>query len=35
MSRDSKDKLIAEVADDLSLEFEHAPTWPEDRYPGC
>ncbi|MFD0024788.1 ADP-ribosylglycohydrolase family protein [Streptomyces sp. NPDC058382] len=25
--------VIAEVADDLSLEFEHAPDWPGERYP--
>lgn len=27
--------VITEVADDLSLEFAHAPAWPEGRYPGC
>ncbi|MGW0671597.1 ADP-ribosylglycohydrolase family protein [Streptomyces sp. NPDC002746] len=27
--------VIAEVADDLSLEFEHAVEWPSGRYPGC
>ncbi|MET7648411.1 ADP-ribosylglycohydrolase family protein [Streptomyces sp. NPDC005426] len=27
--------LIAEVADDLSLEFTHAVDWPHGRYPGC
>ncbi|WP_329307211.1 ADP-ribosylglycohydrolase family protein [Streptomyces sp. NBC_01260] len=27
--------VIAEVADDLSLEFEHAVQWPPGRYPGC
>ncbi|WP_443066123.1 ADP-ribosylglycohydrolase family protein [Streptomyces sp. NBC_00523] len=27
--------VIAEVADDLCLEFAHAVEWPQDRYPGC
>lgn len=27
--------VIAEMADDLSLEFEHTITWPEGRYPRC
>ncbi|MFD8690050.1 ADP-ribosylglycohydrolase family protein [Streptomyces sp. NPDC059651] len=27
--------VIAEVADDLSLEFEHPVEWPQGRYPGC
>lgn len=27
--------VIAEVADDLSLEFDHAVAWPQGRYPGC
>lgn len=27
--------VITEVADDLSLEFEHTVEWPAGRYPGC
>ncbi|MER7727247.1 ADP-ribosylglycohydrolase family protein [Streptomyces sp. NPDC096323] len=27
--------VIAEVADDLCLEFAHTVVWPEGRYPGC
>ncbi|MEU0834962.1 ADP-ribosylglycohydrolase family protein [Streptomyces sp. NPDC005969] len=27
--------VIAELADDLCLEFEQAVAWPQERYPGC